>query len=777
MTLLEQLKQHDFPIFPLDGTYHRFDRKGELSGWFMGRRKVDGEKSYNEAIYGDWKTGEKYHFLGEIVGFSPDEAKLDAEKAIEERDAALAVLHETVRQEVQKIWEDSIQLGETSYMIRKKIPSLYGARIDARNGSLVLPICDRFGVMWSLQYINSDGFKSFHPGGKLKGCYFTLGSPMESLPPKALLCEGYATGVSLHLGSGLPVLVAFTASNLVNVALELRDYCSLTVCADDDWKTDGNPGLTFAMRAAKILASKAFVPIFPAPVTRGDKDTDWNDLHCAAGLGEVMAQWQRFGATLDLTRAPMERIGIDLAKLKPQVLTDKNGKQKKPTEQQVADAFLSQCGEDLVTQDGDLFTYLGTHWKVLEEAELAVVRSAIQRLALNSLSHSKVVGILELIKTGLPRPPKNIYAPDPWRANFLDGTLDIIKESSNETHQSYTSVFRPHQKSDYLLNVIPLNYKDAKNAKNKPFLEALERVFQEDADKDEKIRAIQEMYGAMICPAFPRFFLLHGPGGSGKTTLIIPASRLVDNSNISNVEPHEFKGFLMESMLGKLVNIVTDIDTRHAIDDANIKKVEDRVLMRIDRKFKSPIRAPLPAVHLFGANKLPPNLDGASGAHTRRWTLIECSKFKATGQYNKNFANDIFDVSPSGVLSFALEGLERLLQSGGHYTSPASGVEEMKQWQTINDPLQQWLDDIQNNEFISDGSDTPLFSSEDARIERSRAWKNYKCWLEDSAPHFKIGTKIEFYSKLRKKGFEEKKIKGVRYFHGFKVGKGDSSEF
>ena len=285
------------------------------------------------------------------------------------------------------------------------------------------------------------------------------------------------------------------------------------------------------------------------------------------------------------------------------------------------------------------------------------------------------------------------------------------------------------------------------------------------------------MYGAMICPAFPRFFLLHGPGGSGKTTLIIPASRLVDNSNISNVEPHEFKGFLMESMLGKLVNIVTDIDTRHAIDDANIKKVEDRVLMRIDRKFKSPIRAPLPAVHLFGANKLPPNLDGASGAHTRRWTLIECSKFKATGQYNKNFANDIFDVSPSGVLSFALEGLDRLLQSGGHYTSPTSGVEEMKQWQTMNDPLQQWLDDIQNNEFISDGSDTPLFASEDARIERARAWKNYKCWVDENAPNSRIGGKFEFYSKLRKKGIAEKTIMGVRYFSGFKVGKGDSSEF
>ena len=427
MTLLEQLKQHNFPIFPLDGAYHRFDRSGSNTGWFCGRRKVDGEKSYNEAVYGDWKTGEKYHFLGEIVGFSESEAALDAESAVAERDFALKKLHEEVSIEAGKIWDAAIQLGETAYMIRKKVPALYGARVHPETGDLLLPIRDRFGVLWSLQTISSEGFKSFHPGGKLKGCFFLLGYPKDGLPKEALLCEGYATGVSLHLATGLPVLIAYNAGNLFTVASEVRDSCSLTVCADDDWATDGNPGLSAATRAAKVNASRIFSPNFPMTYPRDAKDTDWNDLHVGCGLGEVMAQWQRFGATKAMVEAPQKRLGLELASLKPVSILGKDGKPKKPTDQQVADAFISQCGTDLVTQDGDLFTYLGTHWKVLEESELAVVRLAIQRLAMGSFTHAKVMGTLELIKAGLPRPPKNIYAPDPWRANFLDGTLDIIK--------------------------------------------------------------------------------------------------------------------------------------------------------------------------------------------------------------------------------------------------------------------------------------------------------------------------------------------------------------
>jgi putative DNA primase/helicase len=52
--------------------------------------------------------------------------------------------------------------------------------------------------------------------------------------------EGWATGATLHEATGLPVVVAFNAGNLLLVAkLIRREYpaARLVICADNDWKT------------------------------------------------------------------------------------------------------------------------------------------------------------------------------------------------------------------------------------------------------------------------------------------------------------------------------------------------------------------------------------------------------------------------------------------------------------------------------------------------------------------------------------------------------------
>ena len=58
------------------------------------------------------------------------------------------------------------------------------------------------------------------------------------------LCEGYATGVSLHMATQKPVAVAFDAGNLEIVAEKLREkfpHAQIVICADTDHavKRDG----------------------------------------------------------------------------------------------------------------------------------------------------------------------------------------------------------------------------------------------------------------------------------------------------------------------------------------------------------------------------------------------------------------------------------------------------------------------------------------------------------------------------------------------------------
>lgn len=103
------------------------------------------------------------------------------------------------------------------------------------------------GSIASLQTIDDAGEKRFLHGGKKASGSFTLGDLTEATT--ILICEGYATGASLHEASGIPVVVAFDAGNLKPVAQALRAAhpgSTLCLCADDDVETEGNPGLTKA---------------------------------------------------------------------------------------------------------------------------------------------------------------------------------------------------------------------------------------------------------------------------------------------------------------------------------------------------------------------------------------------------------------------------------------------------------------------------------------------------------------------------------------------------
>jgi putative DNA primase/helicase len=155
---------------------------------------------------------------------------------------------------------------------------------------LIAPLQDIDGALRSLQYIAVDGTKLFLKGGRKKGCYFTIGEPKDAF----VICEGYATGASIHEATGSPVIIAFDAGNLLPVARALRTkhpFAAITIAADDDVATDGNPGLTKAREAAAAIGASLAVPDFGG--NRPKNATDFNDLHKYAGAAAVAEQIKR----------------------------------------------------------------------------------------------------------------------------------------------------------------------------------------------------------------------------------------------------------------------------------------------------------------------------------------------------------------------------------------------------------------------------------------------------------------------------------------------------
>jgi putative DNA primase/helicase len=167
------------------------------------------------------------------------------------------------------------------YLARKGIKA-NGLRLH--KGALVVPIRDADGVLHSLQFIDEDGTKRYLTGGRVAGCYFSIGKPGHTV----CIAEGYATGATIHEATGYPVAVAFNTGNLEAVARTLRarlPNARIVVCADDDAGTAGNPGRTKASEAARAITGLVAVPDFGA--TRPDGATDFNDMATHRGLEAV----------------------------------------------------------------------------------------------------------------------------------------------------------------------------------------------------------------------------------------------------------------------------------------------------------------------------------------------------------------------------------------------------------------------------------------------------------------------------------------------------------
>jgi putative DNA primase/helicase len=138
----------------------------------------------------------------------------------------------------------------------------------------------------SLQTIAADGKKNFLSGGHVTGCFFMLGEPDGTL----CIAEGFATGASVFECTGIAVAVAFNSGNLLPVVRALRPRfpdMRLIVCADDDIKTLGNPGMRDGRKAAQAVGASLAAPDFGS--NRPEDVSDFNDLRQCAGLDAVRA--------------------------------------------------------------------------------------------------------------------------------------------------------------------------------------------------------------------------------------------------------------------------------------------------------------------------------------------------------------------------------------------------------------------------------------------------------------------------------------------------------
>ena len=248
----------------LDGVLHRFkDESGKQNCYYVAY--VDGRAA---GMIGNWKTGLKFNWKAEgnypkLTETQRTEFKLEQQKQQHIRKAAEKLRHDKAAQKAAHIWKQSKPVTQHHYLTKKRIDH-HNARLY--NDALVIPILNK-GELVSLQFIDQDGNKRFLSGSKLKGSYSQLGIYDTDEP--ILICEGWATGVSLYEATGNPVYIAFSANNLKAVACYVRTLYPMNdiiVMGDNDLSGVGQKA---AKEAALAIGGDCLIP-----PTLGH---DWND--------------------------------------------------------------------------------------------------------------------------------------------------------------------------------------------------------------------------------------------------------------------------------------------------------------------------------------------------------------------------------------------------------------------------------------------------------------------------------------------------------------------
>lgn len=306
-----------------DGKLHRFhvdgDARGSLNGFYCLHfdEKPAGifgcNKRYGFDKKFQWQSNQK------TKEWTPEERQAYKERVAKERaekDAAEKARHEAAAAAANALWNSSSEATDDHPYLKAKGVKAHGLRVGKwervnketgevrliSSNALLVPICDRQRNIHSLQAIfpaklqsMGNRNKDYQADGAKRGLFHTIGKPlMHDGKPVFVLCEGYATGASIHECTGHLVLVCFDAGNLPVVAQSIHERFKaqqkeaiIILAADNDrWTTTPieNPGVYHAKNAAKAVNGLMVVPDFES---LDGEPTDFNDLHLRQGSEAV----------------------------------------------------------------------------------------------------------------------------------------------------------------------------------------------------------------------------------------------------------------------------------------------------------------------------------------------------------------------------------------------------------------------------------------------------------------------------------------------------------
>jgi len=294
------------------GKLQRFQVVGDRNGTKNGALQVYIDERPGGWVE-NWKTGEKRTFtMKGLPALSPEQNekfRQDMEAARVARAEETIQKHAKSAQKAKMMWSCGTPADPSyPYLEKKNVPAYTlkhgpdevkegpdGVTKGGTQDVLYVPLYtkDTKGII-NLQQIYKNGFKCPVKGGDMKGVFSPIGRNPDG---PVLICEGWATGATLHKLTGYTVVCAMNAGNLPEIARMVKlqkQNREVLICADNDHGTEHekgkNPGKNYAVKAAELAHLCA--PIWP-DFTDEQDGTDWNDYMLLHGEDAARRHWKQ----------------------------------------------------------------------------------------------------------------------------------------------------------------------------------------------------------------------------------------------------------------------------------------------------------------------------------------------------------------------------------------------------------------------------------------------------------------------------------------------------
>ena len=364
--------------------------------------------------------------------------------------------------------------------------------------------------------------------------------------------------------------------------------------------------------------------------------------------------------------------------------------------------FTNEEGYSLVHYGDEFYIYVGTHYEVIEEATIRsklyafldkCKKPAKQGLAAFNPSPASVSAGLDAIKSIVHLPNHPNTKPPIWLEGYAQSKPPSSKLISlmNGIFHLEDSILLPHSLGFFTQNSLPFEYNPASQCP--VWMKFLQSVWPDDK---ESIETLQEMFGYILSgdTRQQKFFNIIGPRRSGKGTINKVLVALLGQHNTVAPELGELcDTFGLQPWLGKLLASFTDArapERNRSAVVSQLLRIVGGDTITVNRKNKDAWNGYLPTRLVMYSNEVL-QLTENSNALTGRMVVLKMTKSFFDNE-DTELAHKL-EQELSGIFNWAMEGMARRLERGGHFLQPKSGKEYLDLMAELGNPMGTFAED------------------------------------------------------------------------------------